>query len=231
MENSTNDSSDKLAPKRINYAYVRDQILGLFNLEKGVFFSIGILLINPGRGVREYLHEDRTRMMKPILFLALSSALFLAITFLTGTTYNFLKIEGFTFFDYHYKASGFSTFLNSNLIYLNLVLILFISIWARIFFRRSKYNVFEIVTVLSFLFGEALLFFSIPILVLKLFKLHFNATLLWFPYVIYLVYGLESFFADRGKRILNGLKVLSTYLIGFVTYLVFMLILTVLLGK
>ena len=162
-------------------------------------------------------------MMKPIVFLALCSVIFLLFIFFTGVEYSFLKVESFSIRYRKFETGEFANFLNSNLVYLNLIFVGLSSIISRLFFRKSQYNIFEMIVSFCFLFGEALLVFSFFVTIVKLFKIQNNTMVLWLPYSIYLIYGLESFFADKGKRFVNGIKVIATYAIGFVTYILLML--------
>lgn len=68
--------------ERISFRYISDQLLKVFNLEKGMGYTIKWLLINPKKAVQEYLYEDRHRMVKPFPFLIFVTAV---ATFLTLT--------------------------------------------------------------------------------------------------------------------------------------------------
>jgi|GEM_PF-4758652 len=213
--------------RRIDYKYVRNEVFSLLNLHKRFLYSISTLILNPGKGIRCFIQKDRKKMMKPIMFLALASLFFLIIVFLTGAKYSFLKFEGFSISNREYETGELANFLNSNIVYLNLLFVLFSSIWSKIIFRNSKYNIFEIVVSFCYIFGEALFIISIPLAIIKLLDIHIDAMLLWIPYFIYLLYGLESFFADEGNRLVNAMKVLAVYAFGFITYLMFMILYTI----
>lgn len=67
---------------RISIHYIADQLLQVFNLEKGMGYAIKWMLLDPGKAIQEYLYEDRKRMVKPISFLVLVTAV---ATYLTLT--------------------------------------------------------------------------------------------------------------------------------------------------
>ncbi|MEM6298978.1 MAG: DUF3667 domain-containing protein, partial [Bacteroidota bacterium] len=60
---------EKKPLKRIDKAYILSEISSVLNLEKGIFYTIKELLIRPGKSIRTFIHEDRTRLVKPIVFI------------------------------------------------------------------------------------------------------------------------------------------------------------------
>ncbi|WP_207893812.1 DUF3667 domain-containing protein [Tenacibaculum sp. M341] len=72
--NQKNTSESKL--KRIDRNYISSEIRSVFNLEKGLFFTVKSLLINPGKSVREFLFKDRKKYVKPIVYLLIAAILF-----------------------------------------------------------------------------------------------------------------------------------------------------------
>lgn len=74
--------------ERISFRGIMDDLLGIFNLEKGIPYTIKRLITDPQGAVREYLFEDRRRMAKPLPLLVLLVALAAYVSF------RFLPIEG-----------------------------------------------------------------------------------------------------------------------------------------
>ncbi len=68
------------SPERITLRTILNELLMLANLEKGIGYTIKALAFFPGRAIREYLFEDRSRMTKPFPFLVLVVAV---ATFMT----------------------------------------------------------------------------------------------------------------------------------------------------
>lgn len=68
--------------ERISIHYISDQLLQMLNLERGMGYTIKWLILHPGKAIKEYLFEDRRRMVKPFSFLLLVTAI---ATFLTLT--------------------------------------------------------------------------------------------------------------------------------------------------
>lgn len=65
---------------RISLKRISAQILQQLNLEKGLGYTIITLLLDPHGAIKEYLFEDRTRMVKPITFLLLTVAVATFVT-------------------------------------------------------------------------------------------------------------------------------------------------------
>jgi hypothetical protein len=79
--------------KRIDRKYIVDEISILVNLNKGFLYTIKELFIRPGDAVREFIHEDRKRLIKPILFLIICSVFYsLAQRFLSFEL-GFIKLD------------------------------------------------------------------------------------------------------------------------------------------
>ena len=62
-------------PKRITWGYIFESFLNIFNLEKGLLYTLQGLLLKPGQTIRVYLFEDREKLMKPFAFFILTSTL------------------------------------------------------------------------------------------------------------------------------------------------------------
>jgi len=62
-------------PKRISWPYVMESFLGIFNLEKGLLYTLVGLTIRPGKTLNTYLFEDRTQLTKPFTFFILTTTL------------------------------------------------------------------------------------------------------------------------------------------------------------
>ncbi len=61
--------------ERITMKSILEGILDVFNLEHGLIYTVVALTIRPGKAIRTYLYEDRTKLVKPFRFLLLTIAL------------------------------------------------------------------------------------------------------------------------------------------------------------
>jgi len=62
--------------KRIDGKYVIHEIEHLLHFERGILYTIKELLIKPGKNIRNYLSENRSRLVKPIIFFIVTSLIY-----------------------------------------------------------------------------------------------------------------------------------------------------------
>ena len=62
--------------KRIDANYVAHAIGQVLNFERGILFTVWELLIRPGENIRDFLSENRRRLVKPIIFIIATSLIF-----------------------------------------------------------------------------------------------------------------------------------------------------------
>jgi hypothetical protein len=70
--------------KRIDRAYVLSEIGSVINFDKGIFYTIRELLIRPGTTIKDFIENDRNRLVKPLIFIII---------------FNLPLFEGFNFED------------------------------------------------------------------------------------------------------------------------------------
>jgi Na+/H+-translocating membrane pyrophosphatase len=62
--------------KRIDGHYVVHEIEHVLHFERGILFTIRELVTNPGQNIRNYLTENRSRLVKPIIFIIVTSIIY-----------------------------------------------------------------------------------------------------------------------------------------------------------
>jgi len=62
--------------ERIDRHYIVHEINHVLHFEKGIFYTIKELLIRPGQNVREFISENRSRLVKPIIFIIVTSLIY-----------------------------------------------------------------------------------------------------------------------------------------------------------
>lgn len=72
-------------PERITMKTIWLGLMDIFNLERGLGYTLVALTVRPGHAIREYLEENRTRLVPPFRFLILTVAIG---TFLTVQYFN-----------------------------------------------------------------------------------------------------------------------------------------------
>jgi hypothetical protein len=200
--------------ERINGRYIVSEIGSVLNFQKGIFHTIKELLIRPGQSIRQFISEDRNRLVKPILFILICS--------LTYTL--FVQIfkfkDGYIDFQFDDSDSAISLifqWITQNYGYSNILMSVFVAIWIKIFYRKYDYNFFEILVLLLFISGMQMLMFSFLGVLEGLTKIQFldfgvNIVL------IYVFWAISQFFDKR--KILNYVKAPIAYFLGFITFII-----------
>ncbi|WP_339845282.1 DUF3667 domain-containing protein [uncultured Dokdonia sp.] len=134
--------------ERIDGKYIWDEISSVLNFDKGIFYTIKELIIRPGKTVHEFLIHDRKRIVKPVIFVIFSSLFFVIIQqilgFSTGTAPDNIPSAGVKkAFDWCGKNFGI----------MNIIMGFFIGFWIRLFFLKSKINIYEIFILVFFSIG------------------------------------------------------------------------------
>lgn len=75
-------TENNAAPNQITFATLREEIMAFFQMEKGALRTTFQMATRPGATIREFLHEDRSRLTNPLRYLAMCTALVTLTMFL-----------------------------------------------------------------------------------------------------------------------------------------------------
>ncbi|MEL7122816.1 MAG: DUF3667 domain-containing protein [Bacteroidota bacterium] len=200
--------------KRINGAYIFSEIASVFNLQKGIFFTIRELMIRPGSSVRQFILHDRKRLVKPINYIILCSLFYVVSQQLIGFQDGYIDLTGMEW-DKSY-ITYIMTWISKNYEFANILLAIFMAFWIKVFFRKYNYNFFEILILLYFVMGTQMLLYTLfgiieglsSLEVLDIASLVIN---------IYVCWAIASFFNKR--KWYNYLKVFLSYYLGLVSFI------------
>ena len=203
--------------KRIDGHYVKHEIEHLLHLEKGIFYTIKELLIRPGQSVKAFIHDDRNRLVKPVIFIIITSLIY-------TVTVNFFKIKD-NFISFSSNEATTITnaifgWLKGNLGYANIIIGIFVASWIKLFFKKYDYNFFEILILLCFVMGMGMLIASVFAMVTGVTKIRVGG----FGGVIYFIYCFWSIgqFFDKSK-IMSYIKSIVAFMLGWVSFSIFTL--------
>lgn len=213
--------------KRIDRHYITHEIGHLLHLDRGFFFTIKELFLRPGKTIRSFVFQDRKKLVKPILFLIFCSVIFSVIVHLLHAEVSLFNIDRIAPLQNKIRSEEIGGWINNNLGYSQLLMGIFIAPWLKIFFKKKGYNIYEIVILLSYIFGEALLILISFVLVANLFDSNITASIGVVAYFIYLTWGIGQFFGER--KIINYVKSALSYIIGLATYLATLILIAYLL--
>lgn len=198
--------------KRINGHYIIHEIEHVLHFERGILFTIKQLLTNPGQNVRNYLTENRSRLVKPIIFIIVTSLIY------TLCNHYFHFEDGYVQYLDNKKSTTSEIFkwVQGHYGYANIIMGIFIALWTKLFFKKSEYNFFEILILLCFVMGVGMLIYSFFGVIQSL----TNIELMQIAGIIGFVYTTWAIGQFYGKRkIINYLKAFFAYLLGMITFM------------
>lgn len=205
-----------LSLKRIDGHYITHEIEHVLHFERGILYTIKALLIGPGQNVRHYITENRSRLVKPIIFIIITSLIYTLVN-------HFFHIEDeYVKFDETKKSATGIIFkwVQEHYGYANIIMGVFIAFWTKIFFRKYGYNFFEIFILLCFVMGMGMLIFAVfaviqGIIHIALMQIAGQVG------IVYCTWAIGQFF-DK-KKIFNYVKALVSYILGLITFVLLML--------
>jgi len=80
--------------KRIDGHYIIHEIGHVLHFERGILFSVKELCINPGQTIRNFINENRSRLVKPIIFIIVTSLIYTLISHFFHIEYEYVKFSG-----------------------------------------------------------------------------------------------------------------------------------------
>ncbi|TDS12927.1 DUF3667 domain-containing protein [Sphingobacterium paludis] len=198
--------------KRINGHYIVHEIEHILHFEKGILYTIQQLLLRPGKSIHQFLTNDRTRLVKPVIFIIISSLIYSLINGFFHIEDQYMKYDGVA------DTSLVSIFkwIQSHYGYANIIMGVFIAWCLKLFFRKYPYNFFEILILLCFVMSIGMLIFALFALIQGL--LHYNLLgTAGVVGIIYYTWAIGQFF-DEGKPGSYG-KALAAYVLGAVLFM------------
>lgn len=206
--------------ERIDGKYIWSEIRSVFNFEKGIFYTIKELVIRPGKTVREFLLYDRKRLVKPIIFVIFSSLFFVVgqqiFGFKTGTAHDNIDSA---------VVQKALEWVGKNFGNVNVILGFFIGFWIKLFFKKAKFNIYEIFILVFFTIGVGNFIFTIFGIIESITGFEVN-NLAYITAIVYSAWAIGNFF--NKKSFWSYFKGLLAYIFG-TTIGSFLIILTVVL--
>lgn len=206
---------------RVDAHYVLHEIQHVLHFEKGILYTIRELLIRPGKNVREFISDNRSRLVKPILFLVLTSLVYTIINNLFHVEQHMPKELQ------HTISAAMLHWFDHHMGYTNLMMGIFIATWLKVIFRKTDYNFFELLILLCFVMGVGMLFSAVFALAGGLMKLELLTKIGMVLSPLYCFWAIALFF--NRKTVKSYLKVLFAYLLGMVSFSIVVIILGVIL--
>ena len=210
-------------PVRVDAHYVSHEIQHLLHFEAGFLFTVRELLLKPGKSVQEFLFDDRSKYVKPIVFLIFTSVIFTLIAHYFHVDYSLFNVDKIEPLKGKIRSKEIGEWTDSHIGYTNLIVGVFIALWVKLFFRKYDHNIFEITILLCFVLGEAILCLGLFLTVAIVFNSSIPALIGVSFYIIYPIWAIGQFFGER--KVTNYVKSALTYVLGNVSYLATLILL------
>jgi hypothetical protein len=207
--------------KRIDKHYISHEILHLLHFEKGFFYTVKELITRPGHSIREFIAEDRNKHVKPIAFLIVTSLLYTLLAHLFhANEINNSKVK----LDFG-KSSYVGIFLHwmqANVGYSNIIMGIFVAFSVKLLFRKYKYNYFEIMTLLCFVMGQAMLISAFLVLFVGLLNDQIYKIISLTMGFCYPTWAIGQFFDEA--KIISYIKAFLSYTLGVGLYILALIV-------
>jgi hypothetical protein len=197
--------------KRIDGRYIVHEIAHIFHAERGLLYTLKKMLTSPGKSIRQFVTEDRSRYMKPVTFLIITGLIYTIVCqlFHIDAKYFYLQTssEEIPFPTVNFILNWMVTHQG----YAGIIIGLFMAFWIKLFFRKSGYNIFEIFILICYVSGISLLFHSMIVVieaVTHLRLLHIANGIV----LAYFAWAAVQFF--NTKKIVSFIKALLSYGLG-----------------
>jgi Protein of unknown function (DUF3667) len=203
----------KTTLKRINSAYIWHEFQHIFHFEKGFLYTMKGLMFQPGKTVREFILEDRTKAVKPIIFILVISTIVTLIFKYIGENMYFFSTE--QFHDRKIVVKIYEWF-NNNIGYSFLILGIHLTFWTKLFFRKHPYNFWELLITFCYYIGQALFIIFILTILLKYTHFPFKEDLDKYIGFAYLFWATGQFFGE--KKLINYVKSTLAVIMGGLSF-------------
>lgn len=203
---------------RVDWHYIVHEIQHVLHFEKGILHTVKELLRNPGPSVHAFITVDRSRLVKPVLFLIVTSLIYTTLEHFFHIEQGYIDMNDTK----NSAVSLISNWVQGHYGYANIIMGIFIAFWLKLIYRAHHFNFFEILILLCFVMGMAMLILSVFAIFEGLTGLH-AMKISGVVGVLYCSWAIGHFF-DR-KRVVSYLKALASYLLGMVTFSVSVILL------
>lgn len=207
--------------KRIDGRFILHEINHVLHFEKGFLFTVKSLLIDPGQSVRTFISENRSKLVKPVIFIVVTSLIYTIISHWFHVEVDRSPVEKSILAD----IGIILDWLQHHYGYANMIMGVFITLWLKLFFRKYRYNFFEILILLCFVMGIGMLLLAVSAIIEGLSGFH----LVWITEglsVIYSAWAIGQFYGKSKFTIY--VKALGAYLLGMLSYWVLIIALCIL---
>ena len=221
----------KTSVERINFAnFLKELSSSVFQINKGLFYTLKELFVRPGDSIRDYLSGKRKYHFKPIAYaFTLSTIYFLLSKSLEGQTYLDDALGGFLNYDSEIPSNQLATikWLSKHFAYIMLTCLPFYAFATFIAFWGSGFNYLEHIILNAYIIGQQAIFYAISSILLPITNNHdFLVFIIPLISVGYAIAVFWQFFSKQSRLGIIFRSILTYLLIFFMISSVFLLILS-----
>ena len=204
--------------KRIDAHYIQHEIEHLLHFERGFLYTVKELVLRPGKSIREYLNDNRSRLVKPVVFIIVTSLIYTIVATIFHIENSFIgfKEEAIT------NTGLIFNWIEKHYGYTNIIMGVFVAFWIKIFFKKYGYNFFEIIIQWCFVMGIGMLICTLQVVLVATTKIDFGQI----TGMILLAYSVWAIgqTLDKSKKS-NYLKAFLAFMLGCATFILFVILL------
>ena len=195
--------------------FLNDFSESIFQINRGLLFTVKELFVRPGLSIREFLDGKRQSHFKPMGYVLTFSALYFLISRIVGgNTWANDLLFGFanaaSDSEGDMKMVSLLTFLADNFSYATLLALPIFSLASYISFRKFDTNYLEHVILNSYIAGQQAILYSVFLLLTGYANSDFLESISVLTSVLYTFWVFWQFFST-GNRIVNILRSALTY--------------------
>lgn len=192
--------------KRVDGHYLLHEVQHVLHFEKGIGYTIKELFIRPGKSVRAFISHDRSRLVKPVIFVIVASLIYSTIAHFFHTEREMPAISS--------TVNLILTWIQSHYGYANIMMGVFMAFYLKLAFRKQGYNFFEILILLCFVIGMGMLIGAVVALTEGLAGIELS-NVGTASSVLYCIWAIAQFF--KGTFV-NYIKSFFAYMAGLFTF-------------
>jgi hypothetical protein len=193
----------------------------VFQVNKGLLYSMKALFVRPGDSIREYLTGKRKNHFKPIAYAFTLSTIYFLVTKFTGSN-TFINdvIAGWSSYPGTIeKASKPLVILNwfaENYAYTVLILLPLYALASYLAFLKTGFNYLEHFVLNAYIIGQQAIFYALTSILN--FVIGYNETLTLVTLLLSIFYAFIVFwqFFSKQNRVVIILRSILTYILYFV---------------
>lgn len=215
----------KTSVGKITVSNILDEVAtGIFQVDRGFFYTLIALFRRPGHAIQEYLDGKRKKYFRPVAYVLTLSTVYFLVSQVTGKATWLDDIitgwsNGALNSEEQTKVPTVLRWFSANFAYTTLLLLPLFSLASFLSFRKFGRNYAEHLVINTYTTGQQALIYSAFALVRTVFDHEVLEMLQFLAAISYVFWVFWQFFRE-GNRIFNILRSLLTYIL----YLLFSMV-------